>query len=65
MQDTWVQFLGWEDPLEKGNGYTTPVFLPGEFHGWRSLADYSPRSQKESDTTEQLSSFDSDMERPW
>ena len=21
MQDTWVPFLGWEDPLEKGNGY--------------------------------------------
>ena len=20
MQETWVQFLGWEDPLEKGNG---------------------------------------------
>ena len=22
----------------------TPVFLPGKFHGWRSLANYSPRS---------------------
>ena len=32
----------------------TPVFLPGEFHGWRSLAGYSPRGCKESDTTEQL-----------
>ena len=21
MQETWVQSLGWEDPLEKGNGY--------------------------------------------
>ena len=41
----------------------TPVFLPGEFHGWRSLAGYSPWSRKESDTTEQLTSFDSDMER--
>ena len=20
MQETWVQFLGWEDPLEKGTG---------------------------------------------
>jgi len=28
----------------------TPVFLPGEFHGQRSLADYSPRGHKESDT---------------
>ena len=30
----------------------TPVFLPGEFHGQRSLADYSPWGRKESDTTE-------------
>ena len=21
MQETWVRFLGWEDPLEKGTGY--------------------------------------------
>ena len=21
VQDTWVSFLGWEDPLDKGNGY--------------------------------------------
>ena len=30
MWETWVQSLGWEDPLEKGN---SPVFWPGEFHG--------------------------------
>ena len=30
----------------------TPVFLPGEFHGQRSLAGYSPWSRKELDTTE-------------
>ena len=30
----------------------TPVFLPGKFHGQRSLADYSPKDCKESDTTE-------------
>ena len=29
-----------------------PVFLPREFHGQRSLADYGPWSLKESDTTE-------------
>ena len=29
----------------------TPVFLPGEFHGQRSLAGYSPWGCKESDTT--------------
>jgi len=32
----------------------TPVFLPGEFHGQRSLAGYSPWGPKESDMTEQL-----------
>ena len=32
----------------------TPVFLPGEFHGQRSLAGYSPWGRKESDATEQL-----------
>ena len=32
----------------------TPVFLPGEFHGQRSLVGYSPWSHKRSDTTERL-----------
>ena len=32
----------------------TPVFLPGEFQGQRSLADYNTWGCKESDTTEQL-----------
>ena len=30
----------------------TPVFLPGESHGQRSLEGYGPESHKESDTTE-------------
>ena len=33
---------------------TTLVFLPGEFHGQRSLAGYNPWGGKESDMTEQL-----------
>ena len=33
----------------------TPVFLPGESHGQRSLVDYSPWGRKELDTTEGLS----------
>ena len=44
MEDTWAQFLGREEPLEEkmathsmGEG-----FLPGESHGQRSLAGYSP-----------------------
>ena len=32
----------------------TPVFLPGEFHGQRSLAGHSPWGLKELDMTEQL-----------
>ena len=33
---------------------TTPVFLPGEIHGQRSLAGYSPWGHKESDMTKWL-----------
>ena len=32
----------------------TPIFLPGEFHGQRSLAGYSAWGCQELDTTEQL-----------
>ena len=38
----------------EGNGKTTPFFLPGEFHGQRSLVGYSPWGCKESNTTEWL-----------
>ena len=47
IQETWVQFLGQEDPLEKG--MAPPLFLPGEFHGQRTLKGYSPWGPKESD----------------
>ena len=33
MEEMQGLTLGQEDPLEKGMA-TTPVFLPGEFHGW-------------------------------
>ena len=39
--------------LGEGNA-NTPVFLPGEYHGWRSLVGYGPRDCKGLDTTEQL-----------
>ena len=32
----------------------TPVLLPGESHGWKSLVGYNTWGRKESDTTEQL-----------
>ena len=33
----------------------TPVFLPGESHGQRSLVGYSPWGHTDTDMTEQLS----------
>ena len=59
MQETWVQSLGQEDPLEEGMA-TILVFLPGESHGQRSLAGYSPwgHTQSESHMTEQLRTQD-------
>ena len=45
-QETWVRSLGWEDPLEKGMAPTL-ILLPGEFHGQRSLAGYSPWGHKQ------------------
>ena len=50
-QETGVWSLGLEDPLEEGMA-THSVVLPGESHGLRSLAGYSPWGRKESDTTE-------------
>ena len=49
-----VQSLSLEDPW-KMKWQPTPVFLPAETHGQRSLAGYSPFGCKESDTTKQLS----------
>ena len=51
MQETMVHPLGQEDPLGK-EWQPTPVFLPGESHGQRSLAGYSPEGLKELDKTE-------------
>ena len=53
MQETWVQFLGREDPWRR-KWQPIPVFLPGEFNGQRSLGGYSPWGCRESDMTEQL-----------
>ena len=56
MQETPVQSLDQEDPLEKE--IATLVFLPGEFHEQRSLAGYSPWGRKELNTTERLTQHD-------
>ena len=46
MWETWVQFLGWEDPLD----LPLLLFWPGECRGL-----YSPCGSKELETTEPLS----------
>ena len=47
----WVRKIPWRRKWQP-----TPVFLPGESHGQRSLAGYSLWGWKESDMTEQNSS---------
>ena len=51
MQENKVQSLGQEDPL-RSDWLPTPVFLPAEFHGQRSLVGYHPWGHSESDMTE-------------
>ena len=45
--DPWVQKILWRRKWQP-----TPVFLPGKFHGQRSLAGYSPQGGKELHMTE-------------
>ena len=49
MQETLVQFLGREDPLEKGQATQSNILA------WRIPWTDSPWGRKESDTTERLS----------
>ena len=51
MQETQLQSLGQEDPLEKEMA-THSNILAGESHGQRSLVGYSLWGQEESDMTE-------------
>ena len=44
---SWVGKIPWRSRWQP-----TPVFLPGESHGRRSLEDYSPWGRKEEDKTE-------------
>ena len=45
----WVGKISWRRKWQP-----TPVFLPGEFHGHRSLVGYSKWGRKELDMTERL-----------
>ena len=47
--DPWVSNTPW-----RREWLPTPVFLPGEFHGWTSLVGFSPWGQKELYATEGL-----------
>ena len=47
--DPWVGKIPW-----RREWLLTPVFLPGESHGQRSLVGYSPRGLQASDVTKQL-----------
>ena len=51
MHETWVNPWIGKIPWRR-EWLPTPVFFPGEFHGQRRLAGYSPWSSKETDTTE-------------
>ena len=48
-----VHFLGGKIPWRRA-WKPTPVFLPGESHGQRNLANYGPQGCKESDMTKRL-----------
>ena len=57
VPETWVWSLGWEDPLDEGRATHSSILawrMPTHREAW-SLVGYSPWGQKESDTTERLS----------
>ena len=45
--DPWVSKIFWRRTWQP-----TPVFLPGESHGQRSMVGHRPRDHEELDTTE-------------
>ena len=51
MQETWVQPLGWEDPLEKEMAAHFSILAWKIPWTW-SLVGYRPWGRKKSDTTE-------------
>ena len=61
--DPWVRKILWRRKWQ-----STPVIVPGEFHGQRSLVGYSPWGPKESDTIECPSRYtcakEADLKQP-
>ena len=57
MQETWVQSLGWEDPLEDGMATHSSILawrIPMDKGAWQAIL----HGVAESDTTEQLSTVE-------
>ena len=52
LYSLWVRKIPWRREQQR-----TPVFLPGEFHGLRSLVGHSPGGHKESNTTKRLTLY--------
>ena len=48
MQEAWIWFLGWDDPLEKEMASHRSI-LAWRIHGQRSLEGYSAYKSQESD----------------
>ena len=51
-QETWVRFLGQEDPLEQEMATHSSILTWRILHEQRSLVGYSPWGHKELNTTE-------------
>ena len=54
-QDSWVQSLGWEDPLERKCRPLTPIFFSWKIPWTKEPNVLQSKGCKESDTAEQLS----------
>ena len=63
MQETWVQYLCWENSMEKGMVFSRQVFLPEESHrgAWcttvHGIAKYWKERKKESEVAQSCPSL--------
>ena len=55
MWETWVQSLGWEDPLEEGMATHASILARRIPMGRGAWDGYNPWGRKESDMTQRLS----------
>ena len=62
--ETWIELLGWEDALEEGMATHSSILtwrIPMDRGAWRAAVQGG--ASKESDTTEQLSTYAGERER--